>query len=119
VQRRLAELLLARQSSEQNAMVKYGPTALTFIHNQVILQGNRYLKEMFGWEPKDYIGHSTEVLYPCPEACEKVTKTALEYLDAQRQDWITVEFMCKDGTIFPARFRGAWIDLQDREAGRF
>jgi PAS domain S-box-containing protein len=116
--RRETGAALERRSMEQDVLLQYGPVAFALIRDRIIIRGNRHLENMFGWSPEDYVGRSAAIMYPSPEAFETVTEKALLTLTTGQRGWITSDFRRKDGTLFPARFRGAWVDEDNHDAGR-
>jgi len=115
--RRRAEKNLARRTAEQGTVLRNAPVAIIFTRQRIIVRGNDYLEKMFGWEPADYLGRSTEVLYPDREAYDVAGLITREFLGAGRQDWIEHDLRRKDGTVFPVRVRGTLVNPENPDAG--
>ncbi len=101
-----------RLLSEQQTILNNVLDGIAYLKHRRIVSCNRRMHELFGYQPGELIGQSTEVLYSSRQTFDDVGKTAYTQCAAGKTHSDEVQMRRKDGQIFWGSLRGQAIDPQ-------
>ena len=111
IQERTQELALLNE--EQQAIFDSASVGIALLKNRVIMQCNRRLDEIFGYEPNEQLWESANIWYPqLPELTDRYATM----WEGETATW-EQEFIRKDGTLFWARISGRAINIHEPDKG--
>lgn len=109
-ERKEAEAKIKAALAELELMIENAPAGLAVVRDRVIERVNRRFAEMLGYDRRELVGRSTELIYPGRTEFEKLGSDAYPELAAGRIYQTTLQFKRKDGSLF-------WAHLAGRAAG--
>lgn len=116
--RRRAEEAFKRVSAEQEMILDSAEIGIVFLKDGLIRRANNYSQKVFGWEPWELFGQSTERLFASPEDYDQAWNEAVPLLTEgkpyQREGYMAR----KDGSAFWCRNLGNAIDHKNPELGQ-
>jgi PAS domain S-box-containing protein len=98
-------LLVERETILDNALV-----GITYLKHRRVVSCNRRLEEIFGYDPGELLGQSTERLYPSRAAFEAIGERAYGNCGAGRNHCEELLLRRKNGEIFWGALNGQAID---------
>lgn len=104
-------------NSEQQALFDAAMAGIVFVRDRKILSCNRYLEQMFGYEPGELLGQTTRVWYPDEYTFFEVGEHVIEAQIQQGFFSEERELVRKDGSRFWARMQAQAIDSDDLGKG--
>ena len=109
--RKAAALQMEQLLNEKNIILDNALVGIVFLRNRVITSCNRRFEEMFGYDPGELIGKSTEVLYASRELFLQVGDRAYDALSINNNSY-TEELLLrnKHGGIFWGAINGRAIN---------
>lgn len=108
---------LRSASGEQQALFDAAMAGILFVRDRRILRCNRYLEQMFGYEPGELLGRMTRVWYPDEDTFFKVGEGVIESHANQGFFSEEYELVRKDGSRFWARMQAQAVDSDDLGKG--
>jgi PAS domain S-box-containing protein len=105
-------LLVERETILDNALV-----GITYLKHRRVVSCNRRLEEIFGYDPGELLGQSTERLYPSRAAFEAIGERAYANCGAGRNHCEELLLRRKSGEIFWGALNGQAIDPAHPHAG--
>lgn len=111
IQERTQELALLNE--EQQAIFDSASVGIALLKNRVIMQCNRRLDEIFGYETNEQLWESSNIWYPQLPDVSQIYETIWR---GETATW-EQEFIRKDGTLFWARISGRAIDIHVHDKG--
>ncbi len=109
IERQAAERV-RRALIEQDLILDNATVGISFVRNRVYQRCNPRLEEMFGYEPGEMLGRSTEIVYPSREAFEQAGKDRYARLAAAETVTEERQVRRKDGSLFWCKVVGRAID---------
>lgn len=104
---------LALLNEEQQAIFDSTSVGIALLKNRVIMQCNRRLDEIFGYETNEQLWESANIWYPqLPELSDRYETMWLGETATWEQELIR-----KDGTLFWARLSGRAINIHEHDKG--
>lgn len=103
---------MRRLLSEQQTILNNILDGIVYLKHRRIVSCNRRMNEIFGYQPGELIGQSTEILYSSRQLFLEVGKTAYTQCAAGKTHSDEVQMRRKDGQIFWGNLRGQAIDPQ-------
>jgi len=112
-----AERAIAEAAQEQKVIFEAVSLGVLFAVKRQIKRCNRAMEEMFGFDPGELLGQSTEVLNDSREAFEEVGNTA--YVAIAKGELASYErqYRHKDGSLFWASVHGRALDVEHPDWG--
>lgn len=96
--------------AEKQALLDNTLVGMVHLRNRVILSCNRRFEEIFGYEPNELLGKTTEVTFPRRQIFESMGEKAYAAI-ARGEHYITEqELRRKDGSLFWALITGRAFD---------
>jgi diguanylate cyclase (GGDEF)-like protein/PAS domain S-box-containing protein len=113
---READARVRRALAEQELILDNATVGIVFSRNRVIERCNRRFEEMFGYEPGELTGRSSDVLFPTRAEFERAGRN---YLRLARSEAYSTETQVrrKDGSTFWCKVVGRAIDPQRPREG--
>ena len=105
-------LLVERETILDNALV-----GITYLKHRRVVSCNRRLEEIFGYDPGELLGQSTERLYPSRAAFEAIGERAYANCGAGRNHCEELLLRRKSGEIFWGALNGQAIDPAHPQEG--
>jgi PAS domain S-box-containing protein len=114
---KLAEENIRALLAEQQAIFDNALVGIVFLRNRVMVRINRRIEELFGYDHREIIDQSTEILFPTHEAF--VASGARAYAALGRGEPYSEELQLKrkDGSLFWGFLTGRAMDSADPHAG--
>lgn len=106
-ERKEAEAKLRAALTELEAMFESCSTAMAYVRKRAFERVNQRFAEMMGYEKKELLGRSTELVYSRREDFEKLGREAYPVLSQGVVYETTTQFKRKDGSVF-------WVQLAGR-----
>ncbi len=103
-------------NEEQTAIFESATSGIAFIKNRIIMNGNRTLDQLFGYDPGEQVGLTTRRWYVDDEAFA-VGSTPYSALASGEIHQREQQLLRKDGTAFWCRLSGSAIDAEDLSRG--
>ncbi|MET3999703.1 two-component system sensor histidine kinase/response regulator [Marinobacterium sp. MBR-109] len=104
-------------SSEQQALFDAAMAGIVFVRDRKVLSCNRYLEQMFGYEPGELLGQTTRAWYPDEYTFFEVGEHVIEAHAQQGFFSEERQLVRKDGSRFWARMQAQAIDPNDLGKG--
>lgn len=111
-QRDQQERLLQYETILNNAMV-----GIVYLKNRRVISCNRRFEQIFGYEPGELIGQSTERFYRTIETYHQIGEAAYRVTDGNPSYSTEAIFQRKDGSPFPGALNGCVIDPEHPHDG--
>lgn len=105
-ERKEAEAKLRAALAELEAMFESCGAAMAYVRKRAFERINQRFAEMMGYEKKELLGRSTELVYSRREDFEKLGREAYPVLAQGAVYETTTRFKRKDGTVFWVRLIG-------------
>lgn len=112
-----SEAQLRHTLLEYQAILDNASIGITFTRKRKFLHCNQRFSEMFGWPSEELAEHSTEILYPSPEAYLEMTSIAKPMLGSGQRLDIELLMKKRDGSTFWCRMLAKAIDPHDHSKG--
>lgn len=109
-ERKAAEAKVGTALAELELTIENAPAGFAVVKDRVIERVNRRFAEMLGYDKRELIGRSTELIYPGRTEYEKLGSDAYPELASGRIYQTTLQLKRKDGSLF-------WAHLAGRAAG--
>ncbi|HEX6268327.1 MAG TPA: PAS domain S-box protein, partial [Burkholderiales bacterium] len=111
-----ADLRVQRALAEQELILDNATVGIAFLRNRVYQRCNPRFEQMFGYEPGEPIGRSTEMIYPSREEYDRDLEW---YGEMQRGQAVSAErqYRRKDGSLFWCKLVGKAIDASRPDEG--
>jgi two-component system sensor histidine kinase/response regulator len=115
-ERKNAEIATRHAIEEQTAIFESATSGIAFVKDRIIINCNRTLDQLFGYEPGELIGQTTRYWYADDEAFQAGGDPypALARGEIHQREQL---FRRKDGTDFMCRLSGTAIDAGDLSRG--
>jgi diguanylate cyclase (GGDEF)-like protein/PAS domain S-box-containing protein len=102
---------------EYQALLDNASIGIAFTRERRFFLCNAKFAEMFGYEPKDLIGRSGEIVYTSAESYEALGRIAIPLLTAGKQLDVEWEVKRKDGSTFLSRIIAKSLDAENAQHG--
>ncbi len=109
-EQKASERAIAATMQEQRVIFEAVSLGVLFTVQHRIKRCNRALEAMFGYEPGELLGHSTEVLFQDKEAFEQIGQQAYGLTGAGQLYTGETRYRRKDGSTFWASVYGRAVD---------
>ena len=98
--------------AEQQALLDNALVGIVYLKNRVVMSCNRRFEVLFGYEPGELTGQTTEILYPYPSWDIYDARGAETYqvLNSNRSFSEEIQLRRKDGSLFWGYITGRAID---------
>jgi PAS domain S-box-containing protein len=116
-ERKEAEAKVKAALAELELTIENAPAGLAVVKDRVIERVNRRFAEMLGYDRRELIGKSTELIYPGRTEYEALGREAYPQLANGRTYETTLQLKRKDGSLFWAHLAGRAAD-DEREHGK-
>jgi diguanylate cyclase (GGDEF)-like protein/PAS domain S-box-containing protein len=102
---------------EYQAILDNASLGITFTRKRTFLHCNQRFFELFGWQSHEVVGHSTDIVYPSPEAYDAWIRAAAPVLRCGQRHDCELLLKRRDGSTFWCRMLGRLIDPADSSKG--
>lgn len=115
--RKQIEMALALAAEEQQAIFNAAGMGIFLVRNRVIVRCNHKLEEVFGYEPGELAGHTTECWYLSRDDFHAWGRRITHALRIDGIFHDELQLRRKDGTLFWARTTAQAVDSRDFASG--
>jgi PAS domain S-box-containing protein len=111
------DLLLKENEAKLQSIFSASQVGIGLVVNRKVIEVNDFFCNMVGYERKELIGKSSEILYPSTEEYIKVGKEKYGQISRNGVGAVETKFKRKDGEILNVIISSAPIDVKDLSKG--
>ena len=116
-EQKAAERAVAETMQEQRVVFEAVSLGVIFTVKRLIRRCNRSMEVIFGYDPDELLGHSTEMLFESSEEFESTGEAAYAAIFQGQLYSDERLYRRKDGSLFWASIHGRAVDMQDPSRG--
>ena len=112
-----ADLLLKESEEKLQSIFRVAPVGIGLVINRVLFEVNDTLCSLLGYERKELIGKSSELLYPTREEYERVGREKYSQIAEKGTGSVETIFKCKNGNVLNIVLSSTPLDRNDNSRG--
>ena len=116
-ERNETEKKLLENENKIQSVFRSAPTGIGVVSDRIIMQVNKRLCEMLGYDADELVNRSTQMLYPTEEAYELVGRDKYTQIEDHGTGTVETRWKRKDGTVIDVLLSSTPIDLSDLSKG--
>lgn len=114
-ERKEAEAKVKAALADLDLIIEQAPAGLAVVRDRIFERVNRRLAEMLGYDRRELVGRSTELIYPERSEYERLGSAAYPELAKGGTYETTLQLKRKDGSLFWAHLAGRAVgEVQER-----